>query len=75
MSIPIEHAARMWWNIAYVYQGKQQQALAFGETPEDADVDLKKSLPFPELAVVVAVTPIPECTGVEAMSSAFCSCG
>jgi len=69
MSVFREHSLRMWWDITCVYEGKHTWAIAFGETMEEAEANFKNSLPSPELAVIVAVRPIPECTGVEAMST------
>jgi hypothetical protein len=59
----------MWWDITCVYEGQQTWAIVFGETIEEAEANFKNSLPAPELAVIVTVRPVSECTGVEAMSA------
>jgi hypothetical protein len=69
MPVLTEPALQMWWDTSYVYEGEQRWAIVFGETIEEAEANFKNSLPAPELAVIVAVKPIPECTGVEAMSA------
>jgi hypothetical protein len=69
MAVPNEHVSRTWWDIACVYEGEPKWAIAFGETAAEAETNFKNSLLVPELVVVVAVKPVPECTGIEAMSA------
>jgi hypothetical protein len=69
MSVACEQELQMWWDITCIYEGQQMWAIAFGETIEEAEANFTNSLSSPELAVIVAVKPIPECTGVEAMSA------
>lgn len=69
MPVLEEHALQMWWDITFVYEGQQRWAIVFGESIEEAEANFKDSLPSPELVVMIAVKPVPECVGVEAMST------
>jgi hypothetical protein len=69
MPVLTEHALQVWWDVTCIYKGQQTWAIVFGETIEEAEANFKNSLPAPELAVIVAIKSIPECTGIEAMSA------
>lgn len=74
MSVLSDHAPQTWWDITYVYEGKQRWAVASGETVEEAQANFKSALPHPDLVVITEVKLVLECTGIEAMS-AVCSRG
>lgn len=69
MPLPNNHQPQMWWDISCIYKGKITWAIAFGDSLEEAAANFKHSLSRPEHATILRVKPIPECTGIEAMSA------